>query len=134
MAVASRYIQDTLDPQRTLDDVLRRGTIHNDKRGPEATLDDLYLGILQRTSALTDSVILQNAPTGLDALLGLSEDTLRYPLTLRDVSQLRLTSSTPLINALGSILHINDKGLVRVLHASIIDFFTSSNFGLVWFE
>jgi hypothetical protein len=56
MAVASRYIQDNLDPQRALDDVLRRGTIDNDKRGPEATLDDLYLGILQRTSALTDSV------------------------------------------------------------------------------
>ena len=40
---------------------------------------------------------------------------------------MRLTSSAPLISAVGSVLQTNDKGLVRVLHASIIDFFTSSN-------
>ena len=73
---------------------MRRGTIDNDKRGPEATLDDLYLGILQRTSALTDSVTATTyvvgsilvaksplTPTGLDALLRFSEDTLQYPVT-----------------------------------------------------
>jgi hypothetical protein len=135
IAVASRYIKGSLDPDCALDDVLR-GEVDDGRR--EATLDNLYLGILQRTTSLVNSVnetmyvlgsiVIAEYPftcTGLDSLLGLGENTLRNPVKLEGGSQIRLTSSAPLINALGSILKVNE-GLVRVLYASVIDFITSS--------
>jgi hypothetical protein len=136
VTVASTYIKDSIDPDQALDDVLGRQT-SGAQRGPEAALDDLYLGILQRTDALhksTDAtkyvvglILVAKAPltrVGLDSLLGLRRNVVR---TLGDGSRIQLTSSAPLIRALGSILRIDDKGVIRVLHASIIDFFTNPN-------
>ena len=62
--------------------------------------------------------------TALDALLGLSDDVLKDPIVLQDGSRVLLTSSKETISALGSILRI-DNHIVRVLHMSIVDFFTT---------
>jgi len=136
VTVASTYIKDSVDPDQALDAVLG-GQTSGVERGPEAALDDLYRGILERTDALhnsTDatkyvvgSILVAKTPLtrmGIDSLLGLGKNVVR---SLGDGSQIRLTSSAPLIKALGSILRVDDKGVIRVLHASIIDFFTNPN-------
>ena len=133
--VASEYIKASLDPNQALDDVLHgQATI---AQGPEAPLDSLYLKILQRTSVLLSSIeatryvlgsiLVTKTPltqTGLDSLLGLGKNVVQ---TLQDGSRIRLTSSASLIDALGSIMRVDNKGIVRVLHASIVDFFTNPN-------
>jgi hypothetical protein len=139
VTVASTYIKDSLDPDQALDAALGRQTETSDARqGPEAALDDLYIGILRRTNALHNlpdgtfkyvvgSILVAKTPLtrmGLDSLLGLGKNVER---TRRDGSKIRLTSSASLIKALGSICRVDEKGFIRVLHASIIDFFTSSN-------
>jgi hypothetical protein len=71
------------------------------------------------------SILVAKTPlthTGLNSLLGLGKNVVH---TLEDGSQIGLTSSASLIHALGSILRVDDKGIVRVLHASVIDFFTN---------
>jgi hypothetical protein len=136
VTVASEYIKASSDPDGALDDVLR-GKATDTQRGPEAPLDILYLGILQRTPTLLYSIdttkyvvgaiLVAKTPltrVGLDSLLGLGKDVVQ---TLRDGSKMQVASSASLINALGSILRVDDKGLVRVLHASIADFFTNSS-------
>jgi hypothetical protein len=136
VTVASEHIKASLDPNEALDNVLR-GRATNAQQGPEAALDVLYLGILQRTSALLSSIeatkyilgsiLVARTPltaTALDSLLGLGRNMVQ---TLQDGSRIRLTSSTSLIHALGSILRVDDKGFIRVLHASVVDFFTNSN-------
>jgi hypothetical protein len=134
VTVASEYIKASPDPDRALNDVLR-GKATNAQRGPEASLDILYLGILQHTPMLLYSIeatkyvvgaiLVAKTPLtqiGLDSLLGLGKNVVR---PLRDGSQVELTSSASLINALGSIFRVDDMGVVRVLHASVADFFTN---------
>ncbi|KIM74793.1 hypothetical protein PILCRDRAFT_693732 [Piloderma croceum F 1598] len=136
VTVASEYIKASSDPDGALNDVLH-GPATNAQQGPEAPLDMLYLGILQRTPTLLYSIdttkyivgaiLVAKTPltrVGLDSLLGLGKNIVQ---TLRDGSKIQLASSAPLINALGSILRVDDKGLVQILHASITDFFTNSN-------
>jgi hypothetical protein len=139
ITVASRYIGENLDPEQALEDVLNGETVNADGEGPEAILDDLYLGILQRVSALkhsnnatayvVGSILVAKYPLTsktLVSLLGLGKNTLQHPIKLRDGSQIRLTSSASLIGALASILLYDANG-VRFLHASIGDFFTRSS-------
>lgn len=134
VTVASEYIKASVNPDQALDDVLR-GQAADAQPGPEAPLDILYLGILQRTPALLysidatkyvlGSILVAKTPltrTGLDSLLGLGRNVVQ---TLQDGCRIRLTSSASLIHALGSILRVDDKGFIRVLHASVIDFFTN---------
>ena len=116
--------------------MLNDETVNADGEEPEAILDDLYLGILQRVSALKHSINTTTYVVGsilvakypltcktLDPLPGLGKNTLQYPIKLRDGSQIRLTSSVSLIGALTSIL-LDDENGVRFLHASLRDFFT----------
>ncbi|KIM86175.1 hypothetical protein PILCRDRAFT_5220 [Piloderma croceum F 1598] len=134
ITVASEYIKASLNPDQALDDVLS-GQAADAQPGPEAPLDKLYLGILQRTPALLyyidatkyvlGSILVAKTPltqTGLDSLLGLGRNVVQ---TLQDGGRIRLTSSASMIHALGSILRVDDKGIIRVLHASVIDFFTN---------
>ena len=134
VTVAYEYIEASVNPDQALDDVLR-GQAADTQPGPEAPLDILYLGILQRTPALLSSIdttkyvlgsiLVAKTPltqTGLNLLLGLGRNVVQ---TLQDGCQIRLTSSASLIHALGSILWVDDKGIIRVLHASVIDFFTN---------
>jgi hypothetical protein len=136
VTVASTYIKDSVDPDQALNAVLG-GQTSGAQPGPEAALDDLYLGIMRRTQALhhsTDatkyvvgSILVAKIPLtlkGLDSLLGLGRNVQR---TLRDGSRIQLTSSAPLIAALASILQIDNQGFIRILHASVIDFFTNPN-------
>jgi hypothetical protein len=136
VTVASEHIQASLDPNEALDNVLR-GHATNAQQGPEVALDVLYLGILQRTSVLLSSIeatkyvlgsiLVAKKPltaTALDSLLGLGKNVVQ---TLQDGSRIRLTSSASLIRALGSILRVDGKGIIQVLHASVIDFFTNPN-------
>jgi hypothetical protein len=134
VTVASEYIKASPDPDGALNDVLH-GQATNAQQGPEAPLDMLYLGILQRTPTLLYSIdttkymvgaiLVAKTPltrVGLDSLLGLGKNMVQI---LQDGSKIQLVSSAPLIHALGSILRVDDKGLVRVLHASIAEFFTN---------
>jgi hypothetical protein len=134
VTVASEYIKASSDPDGALNDVLH-GQATNAQQGPEAPLDMLYLGILQRTPTLLYSIdttkyvvgaiLVAKTPltrAGLDSLLRLGKNVVQ---TLRDGSKMQVASSASLINALGSILRVDDKGLVRVLHASITEFFTN---------
>ena len=106
ITVASRYIRENLDPVQALDDVLNGKTINADGEGPEAILDELYLGILNRVSALRHSINATTYVVGsilvakypltckaLDSLLGFGKNTLQNPIKLQDGSQIKLTLS-----------------------------------------
>ena len=136
VALAYTYIKKSIYTDQALDALLY-GRASNTQRGPETALDGLYLGILGRTKVLHDStdatkyvvgsILVAKIPLtrpGLDSLLGLSQCVTR---ALGDGSEVRLTSSAPLISALGSILRVDDEGTIRVLHTSIKDFFTNPN-------
>jgi hypothetical protein len=137
ITIVSNYIRDSVDPRVALHSVLSGERPHSGQQSPEETLDQLFLGILQRTPELSysyeatryviGSILVAETPltlTGLDALLGLCGDCVKKPIVLRDRSEIYLTSSKQIISMLGSILRI-DGDSVRVLHMSVVDFFTT---------
>lgn len=137
-AVASTYIRDSLDPKVALNEILSGPGSKHGTQGAEAVMDKLYLDILQRTSVLSrwadatkyvvGSILVMKTPlkgTAFDLLLGLHAGLVQKPLALQDGSLIELTTSASLVTALGSLLR-ND-GVVRILHASVFDFFIDPN-------
>ncbi|KAH7918773.1 hypothetical protein BV22DRAFT_898290 [Leucogyrophana mollusca] len=136
--VACDFILQSDDPKVALHYMVSIETLHPTEQGD--ALDALYTGILQQASTnLPSSVSTSNlrniigaivtaktplTQKGLDMLLGLNTGVLQRPILLPDDSRLELTTCSSVIARLGSMLRTDD-GFIRVLHASIFDFFTS---------
>ncbi|KAH7919378.1 hypothetical protein BV22DRAFT_864233 [Leucogyrophana mollusca] len=137
-SVACDFILQSDDPKVALHYMVSTETLHSTGEG--GALDALYTGILQqastnlpsslRTSNLRNiigAIVTAKTPLtqqGLDMLLGLNVTVLQHPILLPDDSRLELTTCSSVIARLGSMLRKED-GFIRVLHASIFDFFTS---------
>ncbi|KAH7929810.1 YVTN repeat-like/Quino protein amine dehydrogenase [Leucogyrophana mollusca] len=137
-SVACDFILRSDDPMVALHYMVSSARVHLSGRGD--ALDALYTGILKQASTnLPSSVSTSNlrniigaivtaktplTQQGLDLLLGLNVRVLQGPILLPDGSRLELTTCSSIIARLGSMLR-KDDGLVRVLHASMFDFFTS---------
>jgi energy-coupling factor transporter ATP-binding protein EcfA2 len=138
-SVACNFIDDnySYDPDLGLQKLT---SLENADRGEaEGGLDNLYLTVLRGAFAsqtgdtrnhfqhVVGAIVAVKEPLAiqtLDALLGLRRDTLQAPLRLPE-AKLVLTSSAGFISNLNPILRNDEasEGRVRVLHASIIDFF-----------
>ncbi|KAH7918285.1 WD40 repeat-like protein [Leucogyrophana mollusca] len=137
-SVACDFIFRSDDPKVALHYMVSTEILHPTGQG--GALDALYTGILRQASAnLPSSVSTSNlrniigaivtaktplTQQGLDMLLGLNDRILQRSILLPDGSQLEVTTCSSVIARLGSMLRKED-GYVRVLHASIFDFFTS---------
>ncbi|KAH7919326.1 hypothetical protein BV22DRAFT_1075393 [Leucogyrophana mollusca] len=137
-SVACDFILRSDDPMVALHYMVSTASVHLTGQG--GALDALYTGILKQASTnLPSSVSTSNlrniigaivtaktplTQRGLDLLLGLNAGVLQRPILLPDDSRLELTTCSSIIARLGSMLR-KDDGFIRVLHASIFDFFTS---------
>ncbi|KAH7920290.1 hypothetical protein BV22DRAFT_1074193 [Leucogyrophana mollusca] len=137
-SVACDFILESDDPKVALHDMVSTNTDHSPGQG--GALDALYTGILQQASInlpssvsaynlrnIIGAILVAKTPLtqqGLDMLLGLNDRVLQRPILLPDGSRIELTTCSSVIARLGSMLR-KDGGFIRVLHASIFDFFTS---------
>ncbi|KAH7920285.1 hypothetical protein BV22DRAFT_813037 [Leucogyrophana mollusca] len=137
-SVACDFILRSDDPKVALHYMVSTETLHSTGEGD--ALDALYTGILQQASTslpsslrasnlrnIIGAIVTAKTPLtqqGLDMLLGLNVRVLQHPILLPDDSRLELTTCSSVIARLGSMLRKED-GFIRVLHASIFDFFTS---------
>ncbi|EGN96881.1 hypothetical protein SERLA73DRAFT_75730 [Serpula lacrymans var. lacrymans S7.3] len=125
------------DPIVGLDDMLSGERWFPGK--PENTTDRLYLDILRRKlndlpaaeglnyfQYIMGSVVVAKTPltcAQLDSLLGLCPATAKDPLKLPDGSVIKISTSSGLVSSLSSMLRA-EGDTVRLLHASLADFFT----------
>ncbi|KAH7918511.1 hypothetical protein BV22DRAFT_1100410 [Leucogyrophana mollusca] len=137
-SVACDFILRSDDPKVALHYMVSTGTLHSTGQG--GALDALYTGILQQACThlpppssvsnlrnIIGAIVTAKTPLtqqGLDMLLGLNDRILQRSILLPDDSRLEVTTCSSVIARLGSMLR-KDDGFIRVLHASIFDFFTS---------